>query len=133
MTKNPVLLTLQITAALAALLSVVQAVLGFRMASGTFVSSHGTIGNVTFVVALVAAVAAFLWMRRSGNKGLFMHAAGMAVIALVQVALGEMGLRAAHIAIGVLFLVGAVALATLAFRKPGAVDAPPVPRERLNG
>ena len=56
-----------------------------------------------------------------------------AFIALAQVALGETGLRAAHIAVGVLFLLGAVALATLAFRKPGAVDAPPVPRERLGG
>ncbi len=133
MTKHPVLLTLQISAALAALLSVVQAVLGFQIVGGTWVDSHGTIGNVTFVVSLVAAVAAFLWMRRSGNKGLFMHAAGMAVIALAQVALGEMGQRAAHIAVGVLFLLGAVALATLAFRKPGAVEAPPVSRERLDG
>ncbi len=131
MTKHPVLLTLQISAALAALLAVVQTVIGFMMVSGTYTGWHGTIGNVTFVVALVAAVAAFLWSRRSGNKGIFMHAAGMAVIALAQVALGEMGQRAAHIAIGVLFLVGAVALATLSLRKPGAVDAPSVPRERL--
>lgn len=130
MSKPPVLLTLQISAALAALLAVVQAVLGFMMVSGSYAASHGTIGNVTFVVALVAAVAAFLWMRRSDNKGLFMHAAGMAVIALVQVALGEMGQREAHIAVGVLFLVGALALATLSFRKPGEVAAP-VPRERL--
>jgi hypothetical protein len=133
MTKHPVLLTLQISAALAALLAVVQAVLGFQIVAGTWVASHGTIGNLTFVVSLVAAVAAFLWMRRSGNKGLFMHAAGMAVIALVQVALGEMGQQAAHIAVGVLYLVGAVALATLAFRKPGAVEAAPIPRERLGG
>lgn len=119
MSKHPVLLTLQIAAALAALLAVVQAVLGLMIVGGTWVGEHGTIGNLTFVVALVAAVAAFLWSRRSGNKGLFMHAAGMAVIALAQVALGEMGLRTVHIAVGVLFLVGAVALATLAFRKPG--------------
>lgn len=133
MTKHPVLLTLQISAALAALLSIVQAVLGFMIVGGTWVSAHGMIGNLTFVVTLVAAVAAFLWMRRSGNKGLFMHAGGMVVVALAQVALGETGQRAAHIAIGVLFLLGAVALATLSFRKPGAVDAPPVSRERLNG
>jgi hypothetical protein len=133
MTKHPILLTLQISAALAALLSVVQAVLGFLIVSGNGGSQHGTIANLTFVVVLVAAVAAFLWMRRSGNKGLFMHAAGMLVIAIVQLGLGEMGQRAAHIAVGVLFLVGSVALATLSFRKPGAVEAAPVPRERLDG
>ncbi|GAA1179562.1 hypothetical protein GCM10009584_21850 [Ornithinimicrobium humiphilum] len=133
MTKHPILLTLQIVATLSALLGVVQAVLGFRIVSGTWVPSHGMIGNLTFVVALVAAVVAFLWMRRSGNKSLFMHAAGMAVVALAQVAMGEMGLRAPHIAVGVAYLLGAVALATLAIRKPGEVEAPPVPRERLQG
>lgn len=126
------LLTLKIFAVLAALLSIVQALLGFGLLEVRGV--HGTIGYVTFVVTVVAAVAAFLWSRASGNKGIFMHAAGMAVIALVQVGLGGMGLRSAHIAVGVLFLVGAVALATLAFRKPGvALDDQRVDPARLQG
>jgi hypothetical protein len=133
MTKHPILLTLQISAALAALLSVVQAVLGFMIVSGSGGSQHGTIANLLFAVMLVAAVAAFLWMRRSGNRGLFMHAGGMLVLAVLQLGLGEMGQRVAHIGVGVLFLLGSVALATLAIRKPGAVEAPPVARERLEG
>lgn len=106
---------LKITAVLMALLSVFQMLVGFGWVPLHGV--HGTTGNVTFVVALVAAVAAFLWSRRTGDKGIFMHAAGMAVIALAQIALGEMGLRSVHQALGVLFLVGAVALATLALRR----------------
>lgn len=119
--KNPTLRVLQVSAVLTALLAVVQTLLGFGWLEVSGV--HGTIGNLTVVVALVAAVAAFLWWRASDNKGLFMHAAGMAVLALVQVALGEVGLRTLHMALGVLFLVGAVALATLALRKPGVALA----------
>lgn len=130
MTKNRLLLTLQISALVTALLAVLQTVLGGMLMTGRWVESHGTIGMVTFVVALITAVVAFLWMRASGNKGLFMHAAGMAVIAVIQVGLGEAGVRSAHVAVGMLFLLGAVALATLAFRKPGAV-AEPVASERL--
>ncbi|MFK5633913.1 MULTISPECIES: hypothetical protein [unclassified Ornithinimicrobium] len=115
--SDTTLTLLQITAALSALLGVLQTVLGFGWVS--MPGWHGTLGNVTFVVALLAAVFAFLWMRRSANKGLFMHAAGMAVLALVQIALGEMEIREVHMATGVLFLLGSVALATLAFRKPG--------------
>jgi hypothetical protein len=115
--SDTTLTLLKTTAALSALLGVLQTLLGFGWLS--MPGWHGTLGNVTFVVALLAAVFAFLWMRKSDNKGLFMHAAGMAVIAMVQIALGEMEIREVHMAVGVLFLVGSVALATLAFRKPG--------------
>ena len=126
------LTVLRISAVLTALLSIWQAVVGLGWVDGG--GMHGTAGNVTFVVALVAAIAAFLWKRASGNNGLFMHAAGMAVLALAQVALGEMGLRKVHMAVGVLFLLGAVALATLSIRKPGvALDDQRVDPARLRG
>ena len=123
MSNAAVLTVLRVFALLTALLSIVQALRGFGWIPLEW-AWHGHLGNATFVTALVAAVFAFLWSRRSGNKGIFMHAASMAVLALVQVGLGEMGLRSVHMAVGVLFLVGAVALATLSYRKPGtAVDA----------
>ena len=126
------LTVLRVSAALTALLAVWQTVVGFGWVDGG--GQHGNVGNATLVVALVAAVAAFLWSRASGNKGLFMHAAGMAVLALVQIALGEMSLAGVHMAVGVLFLVGAVALATLSFRKPGtSLDEQRVDPARLRG
>lgn len=126
------LTVLKVSAILTALLAIWQTVVGFGWVDGG--GMHGMVGNVTFVVALVAAVAAFLWKRASGNTGLFMHAAGMAVLALAQIALGEMSLREVHMATGVLFLVGAVALATLSFRKPGvALDDQRVDPARLRG
>lgn len=131
MTKNPILLTLQLSALVLGLLAVVQTVLGGILLTGRWVESHQMFGFATLLVAVVAAVAAFLWMRRSGNKGLFMHATGLAVFALVQVGLGEAGLESLHVALGVLILVGAIALATLSYRKPGAVTEP-VGTDRLS-
>lgn len=115
------LIVLKVTAVLTALLSIWQAVVGFGWVDSF--GQHGMIGNVSFVLMVVAAVAAFLWSRGTGDKGLFMHAAGMAVLAVVQIALGEMHLREVHMATGVLFLVGAVALATLSLRR-GAHSLP---------
>lgn len=132
MNSNVSLTVLRVVAVLAALVSIVQLTTGLGWAGEA--SWHGMLGNTAFVLAAVAAVAAFVWSRRSGNKGLFMHAAGMAVIALVQVGLGEMGVRGAHMAIGVLYVVGIIALATLSLRKPGtAIDRNPVDPARLQG
>lgn len=113
------LLVLRICAVLTSLVAIFQATSGFGM--GGF-NVHPRTGELATVLLAVAAVCAYVWSRRSGNKGLFMHAAGMAVIGLIQIAIGHMDLREVHIAIGVFFLLGVVALATLAFRKPG-VDA----------
>lgn len=122
MTNSAVLWILRVFAAITAVLSIVQALRGFGWIPLDW-SWHGHLGNATFVTALVAAIFAFLWSRRTGDKGLFMHAAGMAVLAVVQIGLGEMELRSVHIAVGVFFLIGAVALGTLSFRRsPSHVD-----------
>ena len=123
-TKTPAILnTLQIAAGISALLGLVQLVLGFMMTGGNFsvLSLHSTVAMMTLVAAVVAAVAAVMWQRASSNKGLMMHAVGMAIIGLAQFALGEIGggLVMVHVIVGVAFLVGAGALATLAVRKPG--------------
>lgn len=108
---------LRLFALVAALLAVLSTVSGFRWID--LGDNHGILGNISFVVILLAAITAFVWARRSHNTGLLMHAAGMAVIALVQIALGEMEIRLVHQVLGVLYLVGVLALVTLAFRKPG--------------
>ena len=125
MSNSTVLMVLRVFAVITGLLSILQALRGFGWLPIDW-SWHGTLANITFVTALIAAIFAFLWKRRGGDNGLFMHAAGMAVLAVIQIGLGEMELRSVHMAVGVLFLVGAIALATLSFRKPveGATARP---------
>lgn len=119
MSNSTLLSLLKVFAVLTGLLGVWQTLVGFGWVDGF--GWHGRLGEATFVVLLIATVLAFLWSRRSGDKGLLMHAGGMTVLALVQVGIGMAGVRGAHMAIGVLFLVGAVALATLALRKSPAL------------
>lgn len=119
MSNSVVLTLLKIVAVLAALLGVWQTLVGFGWVSGF--GMHGRLGETTFVVLLVATVLAFVWSRRSGDKGLLMHAGGMAVLALVQVGIGMIGMRIAHMVLGVLFLLGALALATLSLRRSPAL------------
>lgn len=104
-----------------AVLAVAQAVIGLLLllTDLTWYEVHGWIGYGTFVVALFAAVMAFLWKKDSGNTGLFMHAAGLAVLTLLQIGLAEMDLKWVHVVLGVLILGAALALASLAQRKPG--------------
>lgn len=127
-TKKPgSLTTLQISAAAMTLAAVAQAVLGFMMSGGNFsvATVHASFGGIALISAVVAAVASVLWKKVSGNTGLTGHAVGMAVFGLVQFSLGELagGLVTVHIIFGVLFLVGAAALAVLAVRKPGSASA----------
>lgn len=104
-----------------------QVALGFTMSAGNFsvATVHASIGGVALIAAIAAAVASVLWQKRSGNTKLRGHALGMGVLGLIQFALGEVagGLVTVHIILGVLFLVGAVALAALSVRKPGTVAA----------
>ena len=127
-TKTPASLnTLQLSAAIAALAAAGQTVLGFILSMGNFsVSSvHASVGGIALLAAIVAGVASVLWKRRSGNSGLMGHAVGMAVFGLAQFALGELGggLVTVHIIAGLAFLVGAVALAVIAYRRPGVAAA----------
>ncbi|MFC0359819.1 hypothetical protein ACFFHC_08460, partial [Kytococcus schroeteri] len=102
-----------------ALLTVGQAVLGLLLlfTDIDLYDVHGWIGYAAFVTAVAAAIGAFLWKKVSGNTGLFMHALGLAVLALLQIGLAEMGLKWVHVVLGVLILGAALALASLAQRK----------------
>lgn len=108
----------KISAILIAALAVVQAVLGGITIGGNSVREvHGIIGMASIVVAIVAAVAAFLWARQTKSIGTFYHALAIVVLAVAQVALGEMKLETLHITLGVFYLVAALALGTIALRK----------------
>ncbi|NNG20823.1 hypothetical protein HJ590_14880 [Naumannella sp. ID2617S] len=120
----PTLTLLRVSAAVTALGAVVQTGLGIALAVGSTggLQIHSVVAMVTLLAAVVAGVAAGLWSRRGGNTGLMMHALSVAVLAVVQFGLGEAHVRTVHIVLGVVFLVAAVALATLAYRKPYAAN-----------
>lgn len=121
-TKSGALTTLRVTAALLAVLAVVQAIFGFFLTGTETFVWHQRVAETALLVSFIATIAAFLWSRRSAQRGLMMHAAGTLVLGLLQFGLGEMmsgGLVMVHIVLGVAYLLAAVSLATLAFRKPG--------------
>lgn len=132
----PSLLLLRIFGALTALGALVQAALGGSLVSGTntsLVGPHGISGLITMVCAVVAGIAAGLWARQGGNTGLMWHALTVAVLGVLQYGLGEAigssgGMKIVHVIVGLLFLVAALGLATLAFRKPYAAN----PHDPLN-
>lgn len=119
--SSPSLTVLRGFAGLTALLAIVQAALGVvvLVTDSDIVQVHRIIGMATAAVALVAAGAAAVWFRQSHNGGLLGHAVAVAVLAVVQVGLGEAGVVSVHIAVGVLVLGAAVDLARLTARKPG--------------
>ncbi|GAB3712324.1 hypothetical protein [Mariniluteicoccus flavus] len=124
---NPAsLLVLRAAAALTALGALVQAGIGGSMlTSGPGMAGvHGTIGLITMILAVVAGIAAGLWAKQGGNTGMMWHALTVAVLAVLQYGLGEMGpgMQIAHIVIGLILLVAAIGLVTLAFRKPYAAN-----------
>lgn len=115
------LIGLRISAIATGLAALTQGVLGLGIITdiGSVYNLHTIIGYVTLAVAVVAAVLAVMWKSVSGNKGLMMHAIGVAVLAIVQVGLGASGVRLPHIILGVVILIAAVALATLSLRPHG--------------
>lgn len=121
-TSNGKLTFLRVAALLAEIGSIISPLLATGPLSGTgpLNAMHGMVGNLNFVLALVAGIAGILWGRASGNKGLMYHALSLPVLAVIQIALGEMHLTMVHIVLGFAYLLAAVALFTLALRKPGA-------------
>jgi hypothetical protein len=128
-TTSRSLLVLRLTAALSSLIGLVQAGLGFSglpqilaapdddQAGAAFINPHGILGYTNLLVMIVAAVASYFWFRKGGSRGLLMHAAGMAVLMIIQVGLGQGGVL--WVVLGVLIVLGSIALAVLAYRKSG--------------
>jgi hypothetical protein len=123
-TKSTASTILRVFAVLTAVGALLQALLGgyqYTALSPGIVQAHVVIGLTTIVVAVIATIAAAFNSRSGGNRGLMFHALGTAVLLLVQYALGEMGINIiVHMVIGVVILISAIALATLAIRKPHA-------------
>ena len=115
------LIVLRLSSALSALFTVIQAILIIiRVATGaTLIGVHGMVGYLSLLSMITATIAAYVWFRKGGSKGLVMHAGGVAVLMLVQIGLGQAKVAPVHVALGIVIVLGAIALATLAYRKPG--------------
>lgn len=116
---------LRITALLTAVGALAQFLLGGFMFTADYSAGlwtvHGYIGLATIVAGVVASVAAFINKKNGGNPGLAFHVLGTTVLIVVQYALGEIGgFVVIHMVIGIAILISAIAMATLAFRKPFA-------------
>lgn len=121
LTSSRSLIVLRLSSALAALLTLIQAVLVILTAAkvAKLIGAHGGVGYLSLLATITATIAAYVWFRKGGSKGLMMHAGGIAVLMIVQIALGELKVVWVHVGLGIIIVLGAVALATLAYRKPG--------------
>jgi hypothetical protein len=119
---DPVLHWLRILSGAAGVLAIVQTLLGLGVLGdlGGMFSIHQGIGYLVLLATVAAAVFAVLWSRQSGNKGLMMHAITVAVLALIQIGIAQMGVVWLHVIVGVLILIAAIALFTLSMRGGGA-------------
>lgn len=81
---------------------------------------HSAIGMFTILASIIAAVFVWLTYRHQLKKGPVWHALGMVVLAIVQVGLGEAHIKLVHIIVGIAFLVGALGLLPMTFRRPRA-------------
>jgi hypothetical protein len=122
---------LRVFAAITAILAILQTVVAVTMMgvdSEVVVMIHEGLGFLFAASAIATAVPAFVWGRLSHNTGLIGHAAGIAVAGVVQLLLGIVGapedgapmgpMIYVHMALGLLILVGSVALYVLAKKQP---------------
>jgi len=122
---------LRLFAAIAAVLAILQTVVAVTMMATdneTVVMLHEGVGFLYAAAAVVTAVPAVIWGRLSHNTGLIGHAVGMAVAGVVQLLLGllfapEEGqpngpMIYVHMVLGLLILVGSIALYVLSKKQP---------------
>lgn len=118
---------LRISAAIVAVLTVIQAAMGSLLLSGMgdVRTVHGYIGYATLLAAIVAAVMAVLAVKTTGSKGTMWHAISLPVLAVIQIGLAEMDMPVLHAMIGFLTLIAAIALWAMAGPKPQQVAGDP--------
>lgn len=92
---------------------IVQTILAVCMLAGIHLGEvHEGFGYLTLVASIVAAVTAVMWKRRGGPAGVMGHALGMAVLLIIQFALGEVGhpVKWVHVVLGFVIVVGLLTL-----------------------
>lgn len=118
---------LRISAALVAVLTVIQAAMGSLLLSGMdgIRTVHGYIGYATLAAAILAAVMGAMAVKTTGSKGTMWHAISLPILAVIQIGLAEMDQPVLHAMIGFATLIAAIALWAMAGPKPQQVERDP--------
>lgn len=127
-TIPPSVKRLSLIANIAALVMLLQLVLGVMIAFGTGGSfireAHAGVAYLTILAGIVAAVLAWPASKVAGSKGIFFHALSLPILAIIQMGLGEMHVTVVHIILGVLTVVAYVGLVPMANKIAERVAAP---------
>ncbi len=119
--KSVWLSVLQLSAGVAALAGVVQLLLGLirLLWVGALSQMHFAVAVLTMVASILAGAAALGFRRAfNANPNVVWLALLIAIASVAQYGLGEAGLRTVHMVIGILFAIGAAALAVAVYQKP---------------
>lgn len=123
----PPIRNLRAVALIVSILALAQAALGGTVlggGEGGIRDFHKYIAYATVLVSLIAVFFASKAVETMGSKGILMHASSLPVLAIIQVALGEMSVKWVHVIVGVLFLFAAFGLYAMADRPDqGAEEA----------
>ncbi|WP_236082088.1 hypothetical protein [Acidipropionibacterium jensenii] len=89
-----------------------QLVLGILMLNGSWnlIEAHAGLGYAATLAAVLAAVSAVVWRRRGGRSGVMAHAISMPILMIIQIGLGESGIKWVHVVLGVIILIGLIGL-----------------------
>ncbi len=122
---------LRVFSAIAAVIATLQTVVAVTMMAldnEILVRAHEGLGFLYVAAAAVTVFPAVVWGRLSHKPGLVGHAGGLAVAGVVQLLLGLLfapregeslgALMYVHMALGLLIMVGAIALYLIAKKKP---------------
>lgn len=96
----------------ALVLVAVQLVLGILMLNGSWslINLHAGLGYAATLAAVLAAISAIVWRRAGGANGLMLHAVSIPILMIIQIGLGEAGVRWVHVVLGSLILIGLIGL-----------------------
>ncbi|MDN5571748.1 MAG: hypothetical protein L0G22_10950 [Propionibacteriaceae bacterium] len=112
-----------------ALVALVMLGLGIAVWLGnpTLLSSHQYTGYLFLLTTLLAALSSLSYGRQAHDRGIIAHGFGVFGLAVVQLAIGELGWRVPHIILGIVVCLGAIALFTLSLRQPRVVTSGTAP------
>lgn len=104
-----------------ALIALAMGVLGSMIQQPGVRGVHEITAMVFLVSSLLAGLSGMRYGKESNSKGLAPHGLGLFVLAIVQYGLGEMNQPLIHMFLGLLVVIGALALFAMATRQPMVV------------
>ncbi|MCI1748306.1 MAG: hypothetical protein LKI24_09540 [Acidipropionibacterium sp.] len=85
-----------------------QFVLGVLMLRGSWnlINAHAGLGYAATFAAALAAISAIVWRRAGGTNGLMILSVLIPILMIIQIGLGEAGVKWVHVVLGSLILIG---------------------------